>query len=87
MKPQYLTGQIENLTLNTYDKKDSFFAINFSLRGKDVSVLPSFDSIPLFVIPEWVIKKIPKFITLEVYKRYKKYYCYESQFWKAVRSA
>ena len=84
MKSQILTGKIENLTLNQYEKSNNYFSINFTINGKEITVIPSFDLIPPFILTDWVLKNISRIITLEVFERFGELYTYESLFFRSL---
>ena len=78
---------MKNLTLNQDINHKGYSFINFSLinqKGEEfiITVLPTLDEIPDFMIPNWIKNIEEKQVYLNVIERFGYYYMYESErFW------
>ena len=91
MKKLSLTGIIKNVTLNQDIGHINYSFINFILQLKNdeaiiITVLPTLDEIPDFMIPLWIKNREEKEIMLNINERFGHYYCYESQFFWSIKN-
>lgn len=91
LKRLKLKGIISNFSLDMDEEQKGFFKAEFNLIREfedtlNISVFPSLELIPDFILPDWIKNNESREIEIKVYKRWDKYYTYESQLWKAIRN-
>ena len=86
MKNLSITGVMKNLTITKSENQKNYAYINFILDNKNITVLPTLDEIPKFMIKDWMIDGKEAEIELDIIQRFGFYYCYESQFFWAVKN-
>ena len=84
-------GMMKNITLNQDIGHKDYSFINFLLIGQKgdeimMTVLPTLDEIPDFMIPGWMKDNEEREVDLNVIERFGYYYCYESQFFWSIKN-
>lgn len=76
-----LKGKIKNFAITTHVvDTDEIIALRFEINDIPISVFPSFDNIPEWLIPNRLVFNSTEEVQIDVRKRFDNYYMSEASF-------